>query len=185
MFYIWSLFLSNLVSAALLSCIPMISQACKVRSEIINLNSNEPVFYPRSIKTCKGGGGCNNINDQYSNLCIPDAVKNLNVKIFNLISRTNQVRHMKWHGTCKCKCKLDASVSNNKQRWNDDKCRCECKELIDKGVCDKRYASIPSNCECKCDKLCDIGEYLDYEKCKCKERLVNKLVKDCSENYLK
>ena len=42
-----------------------------------------------------------------------------------------------WHETCKCKCRLDASVSNNKQRWNDDKCKCECKELIDKGVCDK------------------------------------------------
>ena len=113
MFYIWSLFLSNLVSAALLSCIPMISQACKVRSEIINLNSNEPVFYPRSIKTCKGGGGCNNINDQYSNLCIPDAVKNLNVKIFNLMSRTNETRHIKRHETCKCRCILDATVCNN------------------------------------------------------------------------
>ena len=44
---------------------------------------------------------------------------------------------IEWHETCKCKCRLDASVCNNKQRWNDDKCRCECKELIDKGVCDK------------------------------------------------
>ena len=32
---------------------------------------------------------------------------------------------MKWHETCKCKCRLDASVCNNKKRWNDDKCRCE------------------------------------------------------------
>ena len=38
---------------------------------------------------------------------------------------------------CKCKCRLDSSVCNNKQRWNKDKCRCECKELIDKGICDK------------------------------------------------
>ena len=53
------------------------------------------------------------------------------------MSRTNETRHIEWHETCKCKCRLDASVCNNKQRWNDDKCRCECKELIDKGVCDK------------------------------------------------
>ena len=46
----------------------------------------------------------------------------------------NETRHIKWHETCKCNCRLDASVCNNKQRWNDDKCRCECKELIDK-VC--------------------------------------------------
>ena len=47
------------------------------------------------------------------------------------MSRTNETRHIKWHETCKCKCRLDASVCKNKQRWNNDKCQCECKELID------------------------------------------------------
>ena len=56
------------------------------------------------------------------------------------MAKTNETRHIKWHETCNCKCRLDATVCNNKQRWNDDKCRCECKELIDKGVCDKGYA---------------------------------------------
>ena len=75
-------------------------------------------------------------------ICGPDVVKNFDVKVFNLMSRTNETRHKKWHETCKCKCRLDASVYNNKQRWNDDKYPCECKELIDKGVCDKRYIGI-------------------------------------------
>ena len=78
-------------------------------------------------------------------------------------------------------CRLDASVCNNKQRWNDDKCRCECKELIDKGVCDRGYAWNPSNCECESDKSCDIGEHLDYENCKCRKRFVDKLVEECNE----
>ena len=52
---------------------------------------------------------------------------------------TNETRHVKWYETCKCKCRLDASVYNNKKRWISDKCRCECKELIDKGRCDKRF----------------------------------------------
>ena len=60
--------------------------------------------------------------------------KNLNVKVFNLMSRTNETRRIRWHETCKCKCRLDASLCNNKQRWNGDKCWCECKELIDKCV---------------------------------------------------
>ena len=59
--------------------------------------------------------------------------------MFNLILRTNEIRHIEWHKTCKCKCRLDASVYNSKQRWNDDKCRCECKELIDKSICDKGF----------------------------------------------
>ena len=62
------------------------------------------------------------------------------------MSRTNETRHIKWHQRCKCKCRLDGSVCNNKQRWNDDQCRCECKELIDKGVCNKRFIWNLSNC---------------------------------------
>ena len=98
------------------------------------------------------------------------------------MSRTNETRHIKWHETCKCKCRLDASVCNNKQRWNDDKCRWECKELINKVVCDKGYAWNPSNCECECNKSCDFGEYLDYKNFKRRKRLVDKLVEKCGEN---
>ena len=98
------------------------------------------------------------------------------------MSRTNEARHIKWDETCKCKCGLDASVCNNKQLWNNDKCRCECKELIDKGICEKEFIWNPSNCECEWDKSCDVGEYLDYENCKCRKRLIDKLVEECSEN---
>ena len=65
---------------------------------------------------------------------------------------------------------------------DEDKCRCECKVLIEKGVCDKGFIWNPSNCECECDKSCDIGKYLDYENCKCRKILVDKLVEKCSEN---
>ena len=105
----------------------MNNQECKERTEIVNVNSNEHVFYPFSIKTSKCSGSCKNINDPYTKICVPDVVKDLNVKVFNLMSRTNETRHIKWHETCKCKFRLDASVFNNKQRWNDDKFRRKCK----------------------------------------------------------
>ena len=136
-FYIGYLFLSNVVSTTALSCILMSNQACKSRPEIINVNSNNPVFYPFSIKTSKCSGNCNNINDPYAKICVPDVVKDLNVKVFNLISRTNETRHIKWNEVCICR--LDAIVCNNKQRWNNNKCRYGCKQLIDKGICDKEY----------------------------------------------
>ena len=125
---------------------------------------------------------CNNINDPYTKICVPDVVKNLNVKEFNLMSITNETRYIKWHETCKSKCRLDASVCNNKQRWNDNKCRCECKELIDKGVCNKGFIWNPSYCECKCDKSYNVGEYLDYENCKCRKKLFDRLTEECTEN---
>ena len=52
-------------------------------------------------------------------------IKDLNVKVFNIMSRTNETRFIEWHQTCKCKCRLDAIVCNNKQRWNQNKWRCE------------------------------------------------------------
>ena len=110
-------FLSTLTSVNLLSCISVNNQECRVRPQIVNLNNDEPVFFPFSIRTSKCSSSCHNINDPYATFCAPDFVKNLNVKVFNLMSRTNETRQIEWHKTCKCECRLDAGVHNNKQRW--------------------------------------------------------------------
>ena len=94
--------------------VSMNNQECRIRPEIINVKSNGPTFYPYSIKVNKCSGSCNNIHDPYAKLCVPDVVKNINVKVFNLMSRTNETRYIKWHESCKCKCRLDASVCKNK-----------------------------------------------------------------------
>ena len=102
-------------------------------------------------------------------MCVSDVIKDLNVKVFNLMSITNETRLIEWHDKRKCKCRLDAIVCNNKQRWNKNKCRSEYKELIAKAICDKGLIWNPRNYKCECDKTCDIGEYLDYENCKCRK----------------
>ena len=167
-----------------LECISIRNQECKVRPEIINVNSKDPIFYSYSISTSKCSGSCNGINDPYEKMCVLDVVKNLDIKVFNLMSRTNETRHVKWHETCKCKCRLNSSVCNNKQRWNEDKCRYGCKELVDKGACDKGFVWNPSNCECECDKSCDVGEYLDYENCKYRKKLVEECTENIEETWL-
>ena len=100
------------------------------------------------------------------------------------MSRTNETSHIEWHENCKCKCRIDASISNNKQRRNIDKCRSECKELIDKGISDKRFIWNPSYCECECEchESCDVEIYLVYEKYTCRERLIDKLVEEWNED---
>ena len=87
------------------------------------------------------------------------------------MSRTNETKKIKWHNKCKCICRLDEIICNNKQKWNKDKCRCRCKELINKSICNKGYAWNPSNCECECDKSCNVGEYLNYLDCKCRKKI--------------
>ena len=84
----------NLLNVNSLKCVSMNNQECKIRSEIINVNTNEPMFYPYSITINKCKGSCNTINDSYAKLCVPDTIKNINVKVCNLMSRTNETRHI-------------------------------------------------------------------------------------------
>ena len=105
--------LSNSITDAL-NCVSMNNQECKVRPKIVDISSNNHMFYPFSIKVNKCKGNCNNINDPYAKICAPDTVKNLNVRVFNRMSRTNETRHIKWQETCKCTCRLDKIICNSK-----------------------------------------------------------------------
>ena len=69
-----------------LEYVSMNNQECRTRTKIIDINNNEPVFYPFSIKVNKCCGSCNNIKDPYAKLWLLDVVKNINIKVFNLMS---------------------------------------------------------------------------------------------------
>ena len=181
-----NLFISlyNILKVKVLECVSVIHEECMSRPKVMDLNKDEPVFYPYNIKINKCSGSCNTINDPFAKLYVPDINKNINVKVFNLMARINETRQIIWHETCKCICRLTSAVRNSRQIWNEDKCGCECKEdLINKMVCDKGYIWNPSNCACECDKLCDIGQYLDYKNCVCRKSIVDKLVEECIQCY--
>ena len=80
---------ANSLNSVSLSCISMNNQECKTKPQLINVNKYEPVYFPFSIKTSKCSGSCNNVKYPYTKICVPDILKNLNVKVFNLMSRTN------------------------------------------------------------------------------------------------
>ena len=102
----------NILSVISLECVSMNDQECKARLKIIDVNNNEPVFYPFSTQVNKCSESCNNINDPYAKLCVPGIVKSINVKVFNLLRRINETKHIVWHETCKCVCRLSAAVCN-------------------------------------------------------------------------
>ena len=76
-FFVGLTILSNFTNA--LSYISMKNQDCKSRPKVININSNNPIFYPFSIKINKCSGNCNNINNPYAKICVPDVTKDFNV----------------------------------------------------------------------------------------------------------
>ena len=105
-----------------LKCVSINNQERKVRPVVMNIN-NINFFYPYNILVNKCSGSCNDIINVYSKLCVPDVVKNMNIKVFNKSSRPNETRYVSWHETCEFKCRLDTNVCNNKQRCSSGKFR--------------------------------------------------------------
>ena len=173
--------LLSIIKTKALKGVSVVNQKCMARPKIIDVNKNELVFYPLSIKVNKCSGNCNNINDPTAKLCVPDIIKDMNIKVFNMLARINKTRKITWHETCKCVCRFTNAVCNDKQEWNENKCRCECKEdLIDQLICDRGYISNHSTCTCECDKYCGTEQYLDYDNCICRKKLIDYLIEECT-----
>ena len=79
----------NVLNVNPLKCVSMNNQECKI---VVNVNSSEPSFYPYIIKVNKCSDSCNNVNHPYTKLCVSDVVKNINVKVFSIMSRTSETR---------------------------------------------------------------------------------------------
>ena len=99
----------------------------------------------------------------------------------NLMSKVNKTIFLVQHESCECKCRLNESVSNSKQKWNHNECWCKCKSLDDYSSCEKGYMWYPSTCDCEYNKACKIDEYLNTKNCYCKKRLIGRLVLECED----
>ena len=84
----------NMVEVKSLECMSVVNQKCMSRHKVLDINPDEPVFYPYSIKVNTCSGSCNTINDPFAKLCVLDITKNINVKVFNLIARINETRQI-------------------------------------------------------------------------------------------
>ena len=95
--------------------------------------------------------------------------------------RLNETRNVLWHESCQCVCLLNSSVCTEKQIWNSDTCRCDCNEDFPGVInCTKGYMWNPSTCECQCDMWCKPGQYLDHKNCVCKNKLVGRIIGECT-----
>ena len=135
--------LSSFTNANSLCCISINNQGyIKQDGKLLMLMEMDLCFFHLVLKQVNVVVVVIIISIHKAKICVPDVVKNLNVKLFNLIPRTNETIFIEWHETCKSECKIGVNVCNNSQRWNKNKCRCEFKELIDKEVRDKGFILI-------------------------------------------
>ena len=175
--------LFNIIKTKALECISVVNQKCMPRPKILDVNEGigEALFYPYNVLVNKNSGSCNTLNNPMSKICVPNIIKGINMQVYNFLMRLNETRNVLWHESCKCVCKLNSSVCNNKQTWNDDTCRCDCNEAF-AGItnCAKGYMWNPSTCECQCDKWCKQGQYLDHKNCACKNKLFGRVIEKCT-----
>ena len=174
----------------LVYCLLLKNQECTVRKVIID---NDYMTFPYKIKVDKCIGSCNDKDNPYFKVCLPDSIKNISVKSFDLISRKTAFKSISFHQNCKCCCLLDEKVCNNLQKWNVNKCRCICLKIKDCGI---GYSWNVNNCRCEMKKLASLiksERFLKTEECdvetdkiiKCKTFSKNKTVtlikrvKDC------
>ena len=114
-------------------------------------------------------------------LCVPNVVKRVDMKVYNFFMRLNETRNVLWCESCKGVCRLNSSVCNSKQIWNSDTCKCDYNEdFVGILTCNKRYIWNPSTCAGECDMRCKPGQYLDYKKCVCKDKLIGKVISECT-----
>ena len=96
-------------------CLLLKNQECKVRKVIID---NDYMTFPYKIKVDKCNESCNDNDNPYFKVCLPDSIKNIRVKSLDLISKKNVLKNISFHENCKCGCLLDEKVFNNLQKWN-------------------------------------------------------------------
>ena len=170
-----SISLFSIIKTKALECVSVVNRKCTPRPKILDVNegAGEALFYPYNVLVNKCSGSCNTLDDPMTKLCVPNIVKRINMKVYNFLMRLNKTRNVLWHESCKCVCRLNSSVCNSKQIWNSDTCRCDSNEDFS-GImtCNKGYTWNPSTCTCECDMWCKPGQYLDYKKCVCKNKLM-------------
>ena len=175
--------LFSIIKTKALECVSVVYQKCMARPKILDVNKDvgEVLFYLYNVQVNKCSGSCNTLDNPMTKLCVANVIKRVNMQVYNFLMRLNETRNVLWHENCKCVCKINSSVCNNKQIWNDDTCRCNCNEdFTDIISCDKGYMWNPSTCKCQCDTRCKQGQYLDHKNWVCKNKLIGRVIEECT-----
>ena len=172
-----------IIKTKALEWVSAVNQKCMPRPKILDVNEGvgEALFYPYNVLVNKRSGSCDTVNNPMPKLSVPGIGKRVNMQVYNFLMNLNETRNVLWHESCKCVCKLNSSICNNKQIWNGDTCRCDCNEdFADIINCTKGYEWNSSTCECQCDTWCKPGQYLDHKNCVCKNKLVGRVIDECT-----
>ena len=98
--------LFSIIKTKALECVSVVNQKCMPRPKILDVNEGvgEALFYPYNVLVNKCSGSCNTLDDPMVRICVPNIIKNVNIKVYNFSVRLNEIRNVLWHESCKCVC---------------------------------------------------------------------------------
>ena len=70
-------------------CLSLNNEPCMVRLTLTDLNSLELNYYPFMISLDKCSGSCNSVDDLSTKIRVWSETKDVNVRVLNMITRTN------------------------------------------------------------------------------------------------
>ena len=109
------------------------------RTTLIDFNPDENSqglrYYPFMVNLDRCHENCK-IPDLSGRTCVPNKTEDVNLSVFNLITRINESKTLAKHISCKCNCKLHCKKYNSNQKLNNDKCLSECKNTKKHCVCE-------------------------------------------------
>ena len=102
--------LFSIIKTKALECVSVVNQKSMSRPKILDVNEGvgEALFYPYNVQVNKCSGSCNTLDNLIEKLCVSNAIKGLNIKVYNFLTMLNETRNVLWYDSCKCVCKLNS-----------------------------------------------------------------------------
>ena len=119
-----------------IKCVSSNNESRMIRLCLIDLNLLECKYYPSMISLDKYSGSSNSVDDLSTKICVPNKTKDINVTMFNMITKKNEAKKMVKHISCDCKCKFNSLSCSSNQKWNNETCQSDrtnygtCKKII-------------------------------------------------------
>ena len=82
-----------------------------IRPTLIDLNPIKLNYYSFMISIDKCSGSCNDVDDLSTKRCASSETKDVNVTVFNMITKINEIKTLVKHISYDCKCKLCRSCN--------------------------------------------------------------------------
>ena len=95
-------------------------------NHVPDLNHVELNYYSFMVSLDKGRRSCNVVDELSAKICVSSKKKDINIKVFNMVTMVNEATSFVKNNSCDYKCKFNNITCISNQKWNNETCQCDC-----------------------------------------------------------